>query len=269
MDNIVAADKSLKPLSQKERRAAEQRGREERSAYLMRGRDDLRAGRDTPEAREALDLLLVVAKSKTRGDRRVSKILAKYRDAPIKKKKKGKFKEKVVEGPDDHPDTLKGEKIIDPTGKELDLLRRGASMRGLEDHQISAFRRFDADWHAAFLDGLRGASWEAKVDGGAAGAVAAAHVRRLSAQERMRDLRKFVGPRDWVLLEVRVIYGYGPAAIHQAGGDSIDAITAQIKLALNKVAEFYGKPGRPDKTFKLLVAIVAAAARAADIARPS
>jgi hypothetical protein len=138
------------------------------------------------------------------------------------------------DGREAHPRAVGRERILADDGSLPFVEIIGFSLRGFQSHQKSAADRFGRDWESA-LGALRSRGFE-----GGAGAMRthADHLRRVAAQERIREVRKLAGHR-FPILVLAVIIGYGPSRIADECGVAHNEVSRELREVLNRVAEFY------------------------------
>lgn len=225
---------SVEHLIRRARMARAQRGYEESLAKdeerewrrnRMYDLLDYALGNDTEGAREVAEGLARVAESKGK---------TKVKPRPTTKAQRKAAEKQAREA------RPKMETVVDPDGIIRSVEVKGKPLRsGLEEHQRKAATDFERDWEAA-VSSLRCRGFEPAVDGGPIHS--RAHLPRVEAQARLRQLEERLGPEDWILLKAMVLGGATPTEIHRRGGPEHRTAAYEIRRVLDRVSSFYA-PG--------------------------
>jgi hypothetical protein len=149
---------------------------------------------------------------------------------------------------------LREERVLADNGSIATVPSRGFSLRGLGAEHVEAARRFSQCWETAYA-GLHCRGFEPGVQGGE---MHAAHLLRITAQQRLVALKAKLGRDDFALLQAVVLLNHGPAELHAAGivADNRSAMTV-IKNVLRKTFEsLTGTRMAPDDRLKKLHALI-------------
>jgi hypothetical protein len=235
----------------------------QRARWLMYALQDFVDGKDTEEAREVSMLLGSLNAEKARlariGDH--TNQLPQHKRLAEKEEKERRKRGKVEPATEaDRTKNKRKEVVVDGFGNATPVESRSSVMRGRQAHQIRAAERFSKDWEMAYGGGLKAASFEMKVDGGAAST--RAHLARRQAQDRLQRLKSQIGEEAYEIAKAAAVFGIGPAAIHKAGGPQHVIASDRIGRALTSVAGFYdSRQAAPDPMLRAVTALIEEAER--------
>lgn len=135
--------------------------------------------------------------------------------------------------------------------KDAPILR----LRRLKCEEGDHVTLFLRDWEMVGAS-LRSVGFD--VGGGGGGNRQAFPVARIDAARRLHDLRLFLGPEDYDLVEAYLCRGVTIEQIHGAGGEQHMALSAMLRKAIDRMAAFYTpRQMRQSRTHRAVLSLIA------------